>query len=83
MDPDRIPVVAADGHRCDIEAYPVEGAPAVVLVLPAMGVAATYYRPVVDQIVAADLTVVTADLRGNGLSAVRAKRGVTTGITSW
>ena len=54
----------------------MEDAPAVVLVSPAMGVAASYYRPVVDRIVAAGLSVVTTDLRGNGLSSVRAKRGV-------
>jgi predicted alpha/beta hydrolase len=76
VEPDRIPVVAADGHRYDIEAYPVAGAPAVVLVLPAMGVVASYYRPVVDRIVDGGLSVVTADLRGNGLSEVRAGRGI-------
>jgi predicted alpha/beta hydrolase len=54
----------------------VEGAPAVVVVLPAMGVAAAYYRPVVERIVDSGLAVVTADLRGHGLSEVRARRRV-------
>ena len=76
MSAERIPIVATDGHRYVIEVHPVEDAPAVVLVLPAMGVEASYYRPVVEQIVGAGLAVVTADLRGHGLSEVRARRGV-------
>ncbi len=76
MNPERIPIVAADGHRYTVAAYPLEGAPAVVLVLPAMGVEAAYYGPVVERMVAAGLGVVTADWRGHGLSEVRARRGV-------
>jgi predicted alpha/beta hydrolase len=73
---DRIPVVASDGHRYAVEVYSVKEAPAVVQVLPAMSVAAAYYTPVVEHLVVVGLSVVTADLRGHGLSAVRARRGV-------
>ena len=76
MSTERIPIVAGDGHRYAVEAHPVDDAPAVVLVLPAMGVEAAYYQPVVEQIGDAGLSVVTADLRGHGLSEVRARRGV-------
>ena len=76
MSPDRIAIVATDGHRYEVEAHTVPDSPAVVLVLPAMGVEAAYYGPVVEQIVDAGLSVVTADLRGHGLSEVRARRGV-------
>ncbi len=76
MNPERFPVVAADGHRYAIDSYAVDKAPGVVLVLPAMGVEAAYYRPVVEQIVDAGLSVVSVDLRGHGLSEVRARRGV-------
>lgn len=76
MNPERIAVIAPDGHRYAVEVHPVEDAPAVVLVLPAMGVEAAYYGPVVDQIVDTGLSAVTVDLRGHGLSEVRARRGV-------
>jgi predicted alpha/beta hydrolase len=76
VNPERFPVVAADGHRYTIESHSVDNAPAVVVVLPAMGVEAAYYRPVVLQIRDAGLSVVTVDQRGHGLSEVRARRGV-------
>jgi len=49
---------------------------AVVLILPAMGVTATYYRPLAHLLVDAGFAVAVAELRGHGQSAIRARRGV-------
>lgn len=71
-----ISVGAGDGHRfvADIFAAPVSSA--IVVLLPAMGVVAGYYRPLIDNLVEAGLTVVVADPRGHGRSNVRASRRV-------
>jgi predicted alpha/beta hydrolase len=63
--------------RLGLHLYPepdgVGGAPAVVL-WPAMGVPARYYRPFAEQLRAAGLSVVVADLRGTGSSTPRPGR---------
>ncbi len=59
-----------DGQRLGLQVYPeppVAGAPAVV-VWPAMGVPARYYRPFAAELRAAGLAVAVADLRGTGAS---------------
>lgn len=48
----------------------------VILVLPAMGVRATYYTPLANALHAAGCDVVTTEQRGNGSSTVRASRQV-------
>jgi predicted alpha/beta hydrolase len=56
--------------RIGLQVYPLPddpGAPAVV-VWPAMGVPARYYRPFARELAAAGLAVVVADLRGTGAS---------------
>lgn len=57
--------------RIGLQVYPdppgTERAPMVVI-CPAMGVRATYYRPFAEQLRAAGLTVAVADLRGTGTS---------------
>ncbi|PZG23410.1 alpha/beta hydrolase [Micromonospora craterilacus] len=69
--------VQVDGARLGIQVYPepagLTGAP-VVLVVPAMGVRARYYRPFAAALRAAGLAVVVADLRGTGESTPRPSR---------
>ncbi|MEW2431045.1 alpha/beta fold hydrolase [Micromonospora sp. NPDC047644] len=63
--------VDVDGGRLGVQVYPeppgVTGAP-VVVIWPAMGVRARYYRPFAAELRAAGLAVVVADLRGTGAS---------------
>ncbi|MGC5662379.1 alpha/beta fold hydrolase [Micromonospora sp. WMMD723] len=63
--------VDVDGARIGIQVYPepagTSAAP-VVLICPAMGVRARYYRPFAAALRAAGLAVVVADLRGTGAS---------------
>jgi predicted alpha/beta hydrolase len=58
-----------------------EDAP-VMLVLPAMGIPASYYRPAGEALAAAGIHAVTADLRGIGTSSVRASRTVDFGYAT-
>ncbi|MGC5030622.1 alpha/beta fold hydrolase [Micromonospora sp. DT229] len=69
--------VQVDGARLGIQVYPEPTGPAeapVVLVVPAMGVRARYYRPFATALRAAGLRVVVADLRGTGESTPRPSR---------
>ncbi|WP_341720137.1 alpha/beta fold hydrolase [Micromonospora sp. FIMYZ51] len=69
--------VQVDGARLGIQVYPEPvGRPnaPVVLVLPAMGVRARYYRPFAAALRDAGLAVVVADLRGTGESTPRPSR---------
>ncbi|WP_406067950.1 alpha/beta fold hydrolase [Micromonospora sp. NBC_01638] len=63
--------VDVDGARLGVQIYPepagVTGAP-VVVIWPAMGVRARYYRPFAAALRAVGLAVVVADLRGTGTS---------------
>lgn len=43
----------------------------VLVIYPAFGVKATYYKPFAQKLTQKGITVVTADLRGHGLSSVR------------
>ncbi|MFI9644251.1 alpha/beta fold hydrolase [Micromonospora sp. NPDC051925] len=63
--------VDVDRARLGIQVYPEpDGAPGgpVVVIWPAMGVRARYYRPFATALRDAGLAVVVADLRGTGLS---------------
>src|SRR5262245_28718219 len=62
-------------QRLGLQFYP-EPAPdaPLVVVWPAMGVPARYYRPLATQLHAQGLTVVVADLRGTGASTPRPSR---------
>lgn len=48
----------------------------VVVCFPAMGVSAKYYSPLAQNLLKSGLNVVTADLRGNGLSSVRVNKQI-------
>ncbi|KUJ49105.1 MULTISPECIES: alpha/beta fold hydrolase [Micromonospora] len=76
--------VQVDGARLGIQVYPEPVGPAgapVVLVAPAMGVRARYYRPFATALRAAGLAVVVADLRGTGESTPRPSRACRYGYT--
>lgn len=47
---------------------------ALILIFPAMGVSASYYKPFAEELVKQGMLVVTADLRGHGHSSVRPSR---------
>jgi predicted alpha/beta hydrolase len=64
------------GDRLAIQSYPDPGpadAPAVVI-WPAMGVPARFYRPFAEQLVRGGTAVHVVDLRGTGASSPRAGR---------
>ncbi|HRT61229.1 MAG TPA: alpha/beta fold hydrolase [Syntrophales bacterium] len=52
----------------------------VLVCMPAMGVAAKFYEPLAEPMVKEGWHLITADLRGNGLSSLRAARGVSFGF---
>jgi predicted alpha/beta hydrolase len=62
--------------RIGLHVYPTPDDPAApaVVVWPAMGVPARYYRPFARELTAAGLAVVVADLRGTGSSTPRPSR---------
>ncbi|MBB5113239.1 putative alpha/beta hydrolase [Micromonospora echinospora] len=75
MDPTQ-EYVDRDGARLGVQSYPAPDradAPAVVI-WPAMGVPARFYRPFAEQLVHAGLAVHAVDLRGTGASSPRADR---------
>ncbi|MGW1678687.1 alpha/beta hydrolase family protein [Saccharopolyspora sp. NPDC002376] len=76
-------LVSAGPHRIKVRAAQQDdpSSPVVVLV-PAMGVPARYYRPFVADLHRQGLTVVTFDLRGQGESKPLAARGVRYGYQS-
>jgi len=70
--------VEVDGARLGLQIYPepAETADApLVLISPAMGVPARYYRPFATALRAGGLAVAVADLRGTGASTPRPSRG--------
>ncbi|WP_422733741.1 alpha/beta fold hydrolase [Micromonospora sp. WMMD558] len=62
--------VDVDGARLGLQVYPEpdDGADTLVLISPAMGVPARYYRPFATALRAAGTAVAIADLRGTGTS---------------
>lgn len=64
-----------DGHRLGVHRYP-EGDGPGVLILPAMGVPAGYYRRFAQELGEHGLTVAVTDLRGTGSSTPRPARGI-------
>jgi len=78
---EEIDVVAQDGVASRITVFTgahASSAP-VLICMPAMGVAAKYYEPLAGTILQEGWRFVTADLRGNGLSALRVRRGISFG----
>lgn len=70
--------VDRDGERIGLHLYPDTPGPAVVI-WPAMGVPAGYYRRFATELGAAGLSVAVADLRGTGTSTPAPSRASTYG----
>ncbi|MDG4758982.1 alpha/beta fold hydrolase [Micromonospora sp. WMMD710] len=76
--------VDVDGARLGVQVYPEPAGPPgapVVLIWPAMGVRARYYRPFAAALRAAGLAVIVADLRGTGTSTPAPSRADRHGYT--
>ncbi len=67
----QIRVECGDGASLDCDVHGAEQSGVVVLVAPAMGVRASFYREFAEHLVALGCTVVRFDLRGNGGHSVR------------
>jgi len=76
-----LPIAMADGSRSKITAYPVDdGRRPVCILMPAMGVPASWYEPLAGTLGRQGFQAVTADLRGHGESSMRASRSVDFGF---
>ena len=64
------------GAAFDLRSFTCEGPRAVVVVVPAMGVAAKFYDRFGDALARRDLQVFVSELRGIGSSSLRASRDV-------
>lgn len=69
-------VELAGGASVKASLFAPAQARAVIVCLPALGVAAAYYEPLARVLAARGYAAVTADLRGLGESSVRVRRGV-------
>jgi predicted alpha/beta hydrolase len=79
VEPEEFRVVFDDGASVAARWYAPPAAretQATLLCLPALGVPAAFYVPLARAFAASGVAMVTADLRGNGASSVRASRGV-------
>src|SRR3990167_2436723 len=75
VDGEMLSVISGDGVLNRLTLYRAAHDRAVLLCMPAMGVRASFYRPLAVQLALAGWHVVTADLRGVGESGVRVKQG--------
>ncbi|WP_239311858.1 MULTISPECIES: alpha/beta fold hydrolase [unclassified Frankia] len=77
---DIVPITTEDGSTFVLRLFSQQDqtAPAVLL-LPAMGVPATYYKPFVQELCRRGLSVVTVDLRGQGESVRSTRPGTRSG----
>ncbi len=71
-----IDVAGADGHRWRLLARIPQAPRAVLLWLPALGVAAKHYLPFAEALAARGIAVCVHEWRGNGSSNLRASRHV-------
>src|SRR5690606_2089967 len=71
----REPVVAPDGVAAELSMVVPESPAAVVVIVPGMGVPASYYEPLARALARRGLAVATSELRGIGTSSIRARRG--------
>ena len=78
---DEVGIDGKDGvsSRITVFAGDFSSASPVLICMPAMGVPAKFYEPLAVPVMGEGWRLVTADLRGNGLSSVRASREVSFG----
>lgn len=74
-DGEKLSVISQDGVLNRLTLYRAAQDRAVIVCMPAMGVRASFYRPLAVQLALAGWHVVTADLRGVGESGVRVNSG--------
>jgi predicted alpha/beta hydrolase len=74
--PERWRVRARDGHEFELFAETPDRPRAALLFLSALGVEASYYRPFAEAMRDEGTLVALCDLRGNGTSNIRPRRGV-------
>lgn len=81
MKQEEIDITALNGAASKITIFTADHVPEapVLICMPAMGTAARFYEPLAPPILREGWRFVTADLRGNGLSSVRVRRGVSFG----
>lgn len=72
---DGVPVTAADGHRFRLLLRTPAEPVAVLLWLPALGIAARHYLPFAEALAARGIAVFVHEWRGHGTSSQRAGRG--------
>ena len=73
---ERWPVRTRDGHEFELLAETPDRPRAVLLFLSALGVEASYYTPFAEAMRDEGTLVALCDLRGNGTSNIRPRRGV-------
>ncbi len=66
MEPTVETIPRTGGDVLALHSYPDDGTSPIVLILPAMGVPARYYRHFAAELHAAGFAVLALDLRGNG-----------------
>jgi predicted alpha/beta hydrolase len=78
MKREEIDVMSQDGVSSKITVFTGAHAPSapVLICMPALGVSAKFYEPLAEPILQEGWRFVTADLRGNGLCALRVRKGV-------
>ncbi|MBK8940884.1 MAG: alpha/beta fold hydrolase [Polyangiaceae bacterium] len=70
------------GARVESRQWSCDAPRASILVLPALGIRASYYQTLAASLAARRLSVTTADLRGHGEHSVRVARGVSFGYAA-
>jgi len=75
-----LPIRMADGSRSKLTVFPGSSHHPVFIIMPAMGVRASYYAPLAGSLLQQGLQAVTADLRGHGYSSLRSSRSVDFGF---
>lgn len=66
-----------DGTKVSISTFvSVPEVSPIILLLPAMGVKASYYKKFAENLQKSELTTITADLRGLGLSSIRPSKTI-------
>lgn len=75
-------VERSGGERVEIAWHDAPSARASVIVLPALGVTASYYEPFSAALAERGYSVAAVDHRGNGTSSVRVRRGVDFGYAA-
>ena len=72
-------ISSTDGVSNKLSIFDCEESKAVIAIFPAMGVRASYYQSLAEELSNNNFTAITIDLRGNGHSSIRPSRKVNFG----